>query len=110
MSSDGARDDHGDDGDDHKMIKCSTWKRRKRKTKSYEDQGKGISQDFSFSDQDIIEGVITFRIGSHTIKKEILWPSSYQVPLGDIVHVHAFKTQCANLTLENDYENANTHA
>jgi hypothetical protein len=43
MSSDGARDDHGDDGDDHKMIKCSTWKRRKRKTKSYEDQGKGIS-------------------------------------------------------------------
>ena len=20
----GARDDHGDDGDDHKMIKCST--------------------------------------------------------------------------------------
>ena len=24
MPSDGARDDHGDDGDDHKMIKCST--------------------------------------------------------------------------------------
>ena len=28
MPSDGARDDHGDDGDDHKMIKCSTLKRR----------------------------------------------------------------------------------
>jgi len=28
MPSDRARDDHGDD---HKMIKCSTWKRRKRK-------------------------------------------------------------------------------
>jgi len=31
MLSDGASNDHGDDGDDHKMIKCSTWKRRKRK-------------------------------------------------------------------------------
>ena len=31
MPSDGAIDDHGDDGDDHKMIKCSTWKRRKTK-------------------------------------------------------------------------------
>jgi hypothetical protein len=41
MPSDGASDDHGDDGDDHKMIKCSTWKRRKRKTKPYGDQGKG---------------------------------------------------------------------
>ena len=34
MQSDGASDDHGDNGDDHKMIKCSTWKRRKRKTKN----------------------------------------------------------------------------
>ena len=25
MSSDGARDNHSDNGDDHKMIKCSTW-------------------------------------------------------------------------------------
>jgi len=25
------------------MIKCSTWKRRKRKTKTYGDQGKGIA-------------------------------------------------------------------
>ena len=33
MPSDGASNDHGDDGDDHKMIKCSTWKRRKRKAK-----------------------------------------------------------------------------
>jgi len=43
MLSNGARDDHGDDGDDHKMIKCSTWKRRKRKIKPYGDQGKGIA-------------------------------------------------------------------
>ena len=28
------------------MIKCPTWKRRKRKTKPYEDQGKGIIRDF----------------------------------------------------------------
>jgi len=31
MPSDGARDDHGDDGDDHKMIKCSTWKEEREK-------------------------------------------------------------------------------
>jgi len=43
MASVGASDDHGDDGDDHKMINSSTWKRRKRKTKPYGDQGKGIS-------------------------------------------------------------------
>jgi len=43
MSSDGARDDHGVDGDDHKMIKCSTWKKIKRKTKLYGDQDKGIA-------------------------------------------------------------------
>jgi hypothetical protein len=37
-------EDHGDDGDDHKMIKCSTWRRRKRKTKTQiGDQGKGIA-------------------------------------------------------------------
>ena len=42
MPSDGAIDDYGDDGDDHKVIKCSTWKRRKRKTKPYGDQGKGM--------------------------------------------------------------------
>jgi len=44
MPSDGARDDHSIDGDDHKMIKCSTWKRTKRKTKPYGYQGKGIAQ------------------------------------------------------------------
>ena len=42
MPSDGASDDHGDDGDDHKVIKCSTWKRRKRETKLYGGQGKGM--------------------------------------------------------------------
>jgi hypothetical protein len=29
--------------DDQKMIKCSTWKRRRRKTKLDGDQGKGIA-------------------------------------------------------------------
>ena len=43
MPSDGASDDHSNDGDDHKMIKCSIWKRRKRKTKPHRDQGKGIA-------------------------------------------------------------------
>jgi hypothetical protein len=37
------RDDHGDDSDDHKMIKGSSCKRRKRKTKPGGDQGKGIA-------------------------------------------------------------------
>jgi len=43
VSTDGASDDHGDNGDDHKMIKCSTLKRRKRKTKPYGVQDKGIA-------------------------------------------------------------------
>jgi len=43
MPCDGARDDHDDGGDDDRMIKCSTWKRRKRKTKPHGDQGKGIA-------------------------------------------------------------------
>jgi len=43
MPSDGARDDHGVDGDDHKVIKCSTWKKGREKTKPSEDQGKGIA-------------------------------------------------------------------
>jgi len=72
MPSDGASDDHGDDGDDHKMIKCSTWKRKREKS--------------------TIECVITFRIDSRTIKRRILWLSGYQVPLGVIVHAHAFRT------------------
>ena len=93
MPNDGASDDHSDDGDDHQIIKYSTWKRRKRKTKPYGDQGKGIAQGFSFGDQDTIEGAITFRIDSRTIKNRILWLSGYQVPLGVIVHVHAFRTQ-----------------
>jgi len=92
MPSNGASDDHGDDGDDDKMIKCSTWKRRKRKIKPYGDQGKDIAYDFSFGDQDTIESVIIFRIDSRTIKRGILWPSGYGVPLGVIVHVHAFRT------------------
>jgi len=40
VPSDGASDDHGDNCDDHKMIKCSTWKRRKRKIKPHGVQGK----------------------------------------------------------------------
>jgi len=43
MPSDGATDGHGDDGDDHRMIKCSTWKIRKRKTKPFRDQSKDIA-------------------------------------------------------------------
>ena len=61
------------DVDDQKMIKCSTWRRRKRKTKPYGDQGKGIAQGFGFGDQDTTESVITFRIDSLTIKRENLW-------------------------------------
>ena len=79
------------DGDDQKMIKCSTWKRRKRKTKTKGDQGKGIRQVFDFGDQDTIESVITFRIDRRTIKKRNLWLSGYQVPLGDIVLAYTFR-------------------
>jgi len=43
MPSDGASNDHGDEGDDHEINKCASWKRRKRKTKPVGDQGKGIA-------------------------------------------------------------------
>ena len=78
------------DGDDQKMIKCSTWKRRKRKTKPYGYQGKGIAQGFGFGDQDIIEC-------DHTqdrylyYKEGNLWLSGYRVPLGDIILAYAFR-------------------
>ena len=39
-----------------------------------------------------LKGVITFMIDRHTIKRGILWLSGYQVPLGVIIHVHAFRT------------------
>jgi hypothetical protein len=52
------------------MIKCSTWKERKRKIKPYGDQDKGINRVFfCFGDQDTIESVVTFRIDGHTIKR-----------------------------------------
>jgi hypothetical protein len=35
---------HGEEGGHEMMIKCSTWKRRKRKTKPDGDQGKGIAR------------------------------------------------------------------
>jgi hypothetical protein len=35
---------HGEEGGHEIMIKCSTWKRRKRKTKPDGDQGKGIAR------------------------------------------------------------------
>jgi hypothetical protein len=43
MPSDEARDDHGGNGDDYKMIKCLAWKRRKRRTKPFGEQSKGIA-------------------------------------------------------------------
>jgi hypothetical protein len=36
------RDDHGDDGDDQKMMKCFTFGKEERETKLDGNQGKGI--------------------------------------------------------------------
>ena len=55
-------------------------------------KAKVLLRVFGFGYQDTIEGVITFRIDSRTIKREIFWLSGYRVPLGVIVHVHAFRT------------------
>jgi len=46
MPSDGAGDDPGDNGDNHKMIKCSTWKRKKRKTNPMEINAKVLLRVF----------------------------------------------------------------
>jgi hypothetical protein len=37
---------HGDEDGQKVMIKCSNLEKRKRKTKPYADQGKGINRDF----------------------------------------------------------------
>ena len=72
------------------MIKLQTWKRRKRKTKTNYDQGKGIKR-FLFGTQETIEGVSGFRIDSHTIKREklIVCDCGYQVPLAKVIHAFA---------------------
>ena len=57
-----------------------------------ENKAKVLLRVLVFDDQDTIVGVITFRIDSRTIKRGILWLSGYQVPLGVIVHVHAFRS------------------
>jgi hypothetical protein len=46
---------------------------------------------FCFGDQNTIEGMITIRIDSRTIKRENLWLNGYRVPLGDIVLAYAFR-------------------
>jgi hypothetical protein len=38
-----------------------------------------------------IESVSVFRIDSRTIKRGNLWLSSYRVPLGEVIHAHAFR-------------------
>ena len=47
---------HGDDGDDHKLIKCSTLEREKKKAKPYEGlNAKVHHRTFAFASQDAIE-------------------------------------------------------
>jgi hypothetical protein len=71
------------------MIKCSTWKRRKRKTETKEIKA-NVSNSF-FYDQGTIESVITFRIDSRTIKRKNLWLSGYRIPLGDMILAYVFR-------------------
>ena len=66
--------------------------KKKEKNKTLWSSRQRYCLGFVFGDQDTIEGVITFRIDSRTIKRGILWLSGYQVPLGVIVHEHAFRT------------------
>jgi hypothetical protein len=61
-------DDHGDVGDDHNVINGSLGE---EKMQPYGAQGKGINRILHFGDQDTIEGVITLRINSRTIKRGI---------------------------------------
>jgi hypothetical protein len=54
-----------------KLEQAHTLKRRKRKTKLYDNQDKGICQGFYFPGQCVIECVVGFRIKSHTVKREL---------------------------------------
>jgi hypothetical protein len=61
---------HGDDGDDHKLIKCSTLDKREEKGNGIKAEGK--SRGFHFSDRSLIECMVRFRIDSHNIKRRTL--------------------------------------
>jgi hypothetical protein len=61
---------HSDEGD-QKMIKCFTFGKEKREKQNPMEIKAKLLLGFGFSDQDTIEGVITFRIDSHTIKRGI---------------------------------------
>jgi hypothetical protein len=47
---------------------------------------------FCFSTQDTIESASVFEIDSRTIKRENLWLSGYQLPLGDMILAYALGT------------------
>jgi hypothetical protein len=53
------------------MIKCFTFEKKKEKNKTRWKSMQRYIIGFAFGDQDTIEGVITFMIGSRTIKREI---------------------------------------
>jgi len=75
-------------------------KKKKEKNKILWRSRQRYKYDVGFGDQDILEGVITYRIDSCTIKREILWLSSlssatrwYCLLLTvDMTQIYTFKT------------------
>ena len=65
------RDDHGDDGDDHKVIKCSTWKEEGEKQKWAQGKVYAIGSFFCLHSR-YHSGCEWFRIDSRTIKRGAL--------------------------------------
>jgi hypothetical protein len=99
---------HGDEGGQMMMIKAPTWKRRKRKIKTYGDQGKGINR-ILFCQKDTIKDVIGFRIDCRTMKRGYHGQNSYQVPLGEFILAYALGPSVLILTLENMLKMLLTH-
>jgi hypothetical protein len=54
---------HGDEGGQMMMIKAPTWKRRKRKTKTYEYQGKGINRILFCQKDTLGEFILAYALG-----------------------------------------------
>jgi hypothetical protein len=69
--------DQGDGDDQKRGSSAPTWKRRKRKTKTKKIKA-NVSNRFLF-----------WHSRHYTIKREKLWLSGYQVPLGEVIIAYA---------------------
>ena len=90
ISSDGANEDHDDDGVTMVMIKCLDLEKKKEKNKKLKEKVK-FDRSFLVWWLKHLANVITFRIDGHTIKMgALIGQLNHLVPLGVEKHAYAF--------------------